>query len=117
MCSVTSVTWEMLVVGVGNLYRGTQQGRARKGDTEARQQRKDRDRVTRTRKNLERVRDYGGLTPSEAARTVLLESDKWVLTLIQEATSSQGTVSTRTEALCRLLGTYGVGTIVHGRIN
>ena len=69
-----------------------------------------------TKKTLRQVEIRGGHVPSIAAHSVLTEGDPLVLLLIEETLDTKNTKAERAEALCRLLGTYGVGTIVAGRL-
>lgn len=63
------------------------------------------------------VRDDGH-TPALAGEVLLrdLQDYKWVAMILAECLASNTPQQQRAEAICRLLGTYGVGTIVEGRL-
>ena len=63
------------------------------------------------------VRDEGH-TPAIAGEVLLrdLQEDKWVAMILTECLASSTPQRQRAEAICRLLGTYGVGTVVEGRL-
>ena len=69
-----------------------------------------------TKKTLRQVEIRGGYVSSIAAHSVLTGGDPLVLLLIEETLDTKNTKAERAEALCRLLGTYGLGTIVAGRL-
>ena len=70
----------------------------------------------RTEKKLRKVRDHSGLVPSQTASFLMQLEDEYVAYMVDEILSSTTSQQDRTELLCRLLGTFGVGTIVEGRI-
>lgn len=65
---------------------------------------------------LREVIRSGGTLPELAARTVLKDDDEFMLELVASVIDSKTSQRQRVEDLCRLLGSYGVGTIVEGRL-
>jgi hypothetical protein len=63
------------------------------------------------------VRDDGH-TPAMAGEVLLrdLQEDRYVAMILSECLASNTPQRQRAEAICRLLGTYGVGTVVEGRL-
>ncbi len=63
------------------------------------------------------VRDDGH-TPAMAGEVLLrdLQDDEFVAMILSECLASSTPQRQRAEAICRLLGTYGVGTVVEGRL-
>jgi hypothetical protein len=65
-----------------------------------------------------RVHHYGGLVASDGAKvlTAEMELDPFVGMMVQRILATDTPQTERAETLCRLLGSFGVGTIVHGRM-
>ena len=78
--------------------------------------------MTTTQKNirrlLARVERDAGHCPSVASHTVIKNclEDAYLLSIVETVLSSNSNQYERAEAMCRLLGSYGVGTIVMGRL-
>lgn len=75
-----------------------------------------------TDKKLKQLLDgvvvMGGHTPAMAGQVLYRDilTDRFVAQLLDVVLASNTDQKTRTEAVCRLLGTYGVGTVVEGRL-
>ena len=69
-------------------------------------------------KAVKRVHHFGGLVASDGAKvlTAEMEQDPFVGMMVQRILATDTTQTERAETLCRLLGSFGVGTIVHGRM-
>jgi hypothetical protein len=67
---------------------------------------------------IERVASSGLTVPETTARQLLanIKEDAFVGMMIQQVLDSGSSQDERAEAMCRLLGSYGVGTIVTGRL-
>lgn len=72
----------------------------------------------RDTKTVQAVEIHGGLVPATAARVLRqdMATDQLVAVLVADILASGTRREDRAEALCRLLGTYGLGSIVAGRI-
>lgn len=73
---------------------------------------------TRYRHLLGRVEREDGHTPSLAAYVLLKDTvdDAFVADLVETVLRADTPTRDRAEAMCRLLGTYGVGSVVKGRL-
>ena len=67
---------------------------------------------------MTRVHHIGGLVASDGAKvlTAEMEQDPFIVMMVQNILATDSTQTERAEALCRLLGSFGVGSIVEGRL-
>lgn len=74
--------------------------------------------MNRYRKTLCQVEEYDGHTPALAAGVLLrtMAEDEWVADMVETVLRGDTSQRERAEAMCRLLGTFGVGSIVEGRL-
>lgn len=72
--------------------------------------------VKDVRTYLQHVEATCGHVPAMTAHALLVEDDEWVMELIDMTLDQKLSKADRADSLCRLLGTYGVGTIVAGRL-
>lgn len=70
------------------------------------------------KKAIQRVASSGLTVPETTARQLLanMEADAFIGMMIQQVLDSGSSQDERAEAMCRLLGSYGVGTIVTDRL-
>jgi len=71
-----------------------------------------------TRRAVAWVHRNGGLVASDGAKvlTAEMKQDPFVEMMVQIVLAPNSTNTERAEALCRLLGSFGVGSIVEGRL-
>jgi hypothetical protein len=67
---------------------------------------------------IQRVADSGFLVPETSAQQLLknMKDDAFIGMMVQRVLESGSSQDERAEALCRLLGSYGLGTIVTDRL-